>query len=319
MSEIALFSGKVPSFLAKFGAVDASDLTANIGGGGFPVMSIKGKTFTLVKSGDREILMNPNDPEEIATSINVVVLKANGGLSKIWYAKAFVEGTDAKPDCFSNDGITPDSMVTAPVSKKCAICPKNEWGSKISDDGKKFKACSDSRRVAIARPDALDDPIMLRVPAGSLRNLADFGADLAKRGIPYSAVIAKVGFDREVASPKLTFRAIEGLSEAEFNQVQEAISGETVRNILGVSGQHAVVDGEDTDAEVATAKVEAPAPAKVTPAAKPKAAVKAAPVPAAEAEEVPEPTPVKAAPKAVKVVEATSSLEDELDDLLGDM
>ncbi len=318
MTEVALFSGKVPAFLAKFAAESVNDLTANVGGGGFPVMSIKGKTFTLVKSGDREILMNPNDPDEIATSINVVVLKANAGLSKIWYAKAFVEGTDAKPDCFSNDGIAPDALVEKPVSKKCAVCPKNQWGSKISDDGKKFKACSDSRRVAIARPDALDEPIMLRVPAGSLKNLADFGSDLGKRGIPYNAVIAKVGFDREVASPKLTFRAIEGLSEDEFGQVQQSVSGDTVRSILGVSGEHAVVDGEVPEDAPTVAPAPEPTPAPVKPAA----VAKAKPAPKQVVEHEPETeveAPVKPAPKAVKVVEASSSLESELDDLLGDM
>lgn len=310
MSNLSLFEGKVPAYLAKFAAANVSDLTANVGGGGFPVMSIKGKTWTLVKSGDREVLMNPNDTDEVATSINVVVLKANSGLSKVWYAKSFVEGTDAKPDCFSHNGTAPDPSVEKPQATKCAICAKNQWGSKISEDGKKLKSCADSRRVAIARPDALDEPIMLRVPAGSLKNLADFGADLAKRGIPYSAVVAKLGFDRDAASPKLTFKAVAALDEAEFNQVQEVVLGDTVQNILGNLGADAVVADETIDTETPVAVA-------------PKPAVKAKPAPVDDEDEAPAKPAVKAvakpAAKPVKVVEAADSIEDELDNLLGDL
>lgn len=315
MSDLALFEGKVPAYLAKFAAFAVSDLTANVGSG-FPVMSIKGKVFALVRSGDRETIMNPNDADEVATSINIVVMKANSALSKIWYAKSFVEGSDAKPDCFSHNGVVPDPTVEKPQASKCTICAKNQWGSKITDDGKKLKACSDSRRVAIARPDALDEPIMLRVPAGSLKNLAEFGADLAKRGIPYSAVVTKLSFDREQASPKLTFKPVDGLEEAEFKKVQEVITGDTVQSILGVSGEAPVVPDEAPDAE---APAEAPAPeAKVTPKPTPVAAKVAKPKPAPEPE-AEAPAPVKAAPKVAKVVEASSSLEDELDNLLGDL
>ena len=109
-------SGKLPAFLKSATAL-ASELTANVGSGGFPVMSIKGKVFALVKGGERETLMNPNDTDEVATSINVVILKANAGLSKVWYAKNFVEGSDAKPDCFSHDGTAPDPSVENPQAK----------------------------------------------------------------------------------------------------------------------------------------------------------------------------------------------------------
>ena len=325
MSNLALFEGKVPAYLAKFAAANINDLTANVGSGGFPVLSIKGKVFTLVKGGEREALMNPNDTDEIATSINVVVMKANSGLSKVWYAKNYIEGSDAKPDCFSHDGTAPDPVVEKPQASKCAICAKNQWGSKIADDGRKMKACADSRRVAIARPDALDEPIMLRVPAASLKNLADFGAELAKRGIPYSAVVAKLGFDRDAASPKLTFKPVDGLSESEFAAVQETIKGDTVRSILGMAGEAPTDDGEATPAvpaKVAAPKAKpAPEPEaenEPAPAPKPKAVAKPKPAPV-EPEAEDEPVAVKVAPKAVKVVEATSSLESELDDLLGDL
>lgn len=324
MSNLVPFeSGKLPSFLASASATAlASELTANVGNGGFPVMSIKGKVFALVKGGERETLMNPNDPDEVATSINVVILKANAGLSKVWYAKNFVEGSDAKPDCFSHDGVVPDPSAETPQAKKCAICPKNQWGSKISEDGKKLKACADSRRLAIANPDELEDPILLRVPAATLKPLAEYGESLAKRGVPYNAVVTKIGFDREAASPKLTFKATSFVSEEQFATIQRVVAEDVVESILGKHGEAPVAEADPVEEIAGTppkaAKVDAPAPAPAAKAAKPKAtpAVTEDEVAAAVAAPAPAPAP---APKAEVKVVAGDDLESEIDSLLGSL
>lgn len=321
---VAIETAKLPSFLK---AVDpqalASELTANVGGGGFPIMSIKGKVFALVKGGERETLMNPNDPDEVATSINVVILKANSGLSKVWYAKNFVEGSDAKPDCFSHDGIAPDPSVETPQSKKCSICPKNQWGSKVSEDGKKMKACADSRRLAIANPDELDDPILLRAPAATLKPLAEYGESLAKRGVPYNAVVTKIGFDREAASPKLTFKAVSFVSEEQFAQIQKVVEDDTVASILGKHGEAPVVENAAPEEEIAGTPPKAAV--KEAPAEKPKAKVekKAAVVSEEEVgdalgDESEKKVEAKVE-KKVAEVKVADNLEDELDSLLGEL
>ena len=324
---VAIESAKLPSFLKAIDPqVLASELTANVGGGGFPVMSIKGKVFALVKGGERETLMNPNDTDEVATSINVVTLKANSGLSKVWYAKNFVEGSDAKPDCFSHDGVAPDPSVESPQSKKCSICPKNQWGSKVSEDGKKMKACADSRRLAIANPDELDDPILLRAPAATLKPLAEYGESLAKRGVPYNAVVTKIGFDREAASPKLTFKAISFVSEEQFAQIQNVVDEDTVASILGKHGDAPVVESAAVEEEIAGTPPKAAV--KETPAEKPKAKVeKKAAVSKDEVGDVlgGEPDAPKVEAKVEKkaekaaTVKVAENLEDELDSLLGEL
>lgn len=318
MSNIIPFDGgKLPSFLKNKAALAASELTANVGTGGFPVMSIKGKQFTLVKSGERETLMNPNDQDEVATSINVVILKANPNLSKVWYAKGYVEGSDAKPDCFSNDGIAPDPSAEKPQAKKCSVCPKNEWGSKVTEDGKKGKACADSRRLAIANVDAIDDPILLRAPAATLKPLAEYGSELAKRGVPYNAVLTKIGFDREAASPKLTFKAVGFLTEDQYEQVTKVADDEVVASILGKPGESPVPEAAEAEQPKEEPKVEAKAKAK----AEPKVSVDEV----AEAIEPPKPEPKPAAkkevakPKAEPKVAADDDLEAELDNLLGEL
>lgn len=312
MSNIVPFEGKLPAFL-KNAAGAASELMANVGTGGFPVMSIKGKQFALSKGGERKTLMNPNDPDEVATSINVVILKANPNLSKVWYAKGYVEGSDAKPDCFSNDGVAPDPSVEKPQAKKCSVCPKNEWGSKITDDGKKTKACTDSRRLAIANPDALNEPILLRCPPATLRPLAEYGGELAKRNIPYSAVITKIGFDRTVAHQQLTFKPIGFLNEEQFAEVQRVVAEDTVASILGRPGESPVPDNGDSAPE--EPKAAKPAPAKAA-----KAAVSDDEVEAALEGKKAEPKVEKpAAKKPEPKVTEDDNLEAELDSLLGEL
>lgn len=307
MSQIVPFeSGNLPAFLRGKAPV-MTDLTANVGAG-FGVMSIKGKTFTLVKGGDRIKLMNPNDPDEVASSIQVVLLKANAGLSKVWYANGYVEGSAEAPECFSHDGIAPDPSAEQKQAAKCVSCPKNIWGSKISEAGKKLKACSDSRRVAIANVDAIDDPILLRVPAATLKPLAEYGQKLAERQAPYNAVVTKIGFDPDSASPKLTFKAVGWLTDVQYSQVEDAVAGDLVANILGVTGTAPVDDGLEglEGAPPAAAQKAAPAPA-AKPAPKP--AAKPAPAPAAAT-----PTP---APAPAATVTVGDDLESALDDALG--
>jgi len=313
MSNITIFEpSKLPAFLQGVAPV-VNELTANVGGGGFPVLSIKGKLFTMVRDGEREVLLNPNDRDEPATSINVVILKANAGLSKVWYAKNYVEGSDAKPDCFSHDGVAPDPLVENPQSAKCSICEKNQWGSKMSEDGKKLKACSDSRRVAIANVDDVADAILLRVPPASLKPLAEYGAEVEKRGAPYFSVVTKISFDREAASPKLTFKAVGWLTGEQYKGATEARDSATVANILGVKGTYVAPVGDDAAPEAKPA----PAPAPEKPAAPAKAAKPAAKKIEVEKDK-PAPAPEVKNPATVKIVEG-DSLEDELDNLLGSL
>ena len=299
MSNIIPFdSGTLPAYLkAANRAVINDDLTAHAGTG-FPVISIKGKVFAVVRDGDRNVLPNPKDPDSPATSIEVVMVKANKGTSKVFYAKGYQEGSEnTKPDCFSNEGIKPDASVAAPQAKTCALCPHSQWGSKIGDGGGKGKACQDSVRMAIATPEMINDPYLLRVPPASIKSLGEYGKMLAKRGVGYNMVVTRIGFDMEAPTPKLTFRPTGLLDDATFAKVQEAIASDTVRSILG--GMAAAEVAEDEEAELPTYTPPAAEPV----AEKPVAAKPAAPKP-------------KAAPKPAPVVESEVDIPDlNLDDL----
>lgn len=307
MNIIPFDSGsKLPAFLKKvdIAALNA-DLTAHAGGG-FPVISIKGKVFAVVRDGDREIQMNPKDPDSAATSLNVVLLKANKGTSKVFYIKGYDKDSSEgqKPDCYSNDGVEPAADSQNKQAKKCATCPHNQWGSRISEKGAtKGKACADAVRMAVAPAGQINDAMLLRVPPASIKALGEYGQMLAKRGVGYNMVVTKVGFDLQAESPKLTFSAVGLLDDDGFAEVQEIAASDVVANILGSSVAAAIA-------------AEAPAeePAEEEEAPKPVAKPKAKPVveePAEEEEEAPKPV---AKPKAApKPAPKPAPVDDDMD------
>lgn len=296
MSALVSFeSNSLPSFLKKAGLIN-NDLSQGVSLGGFPSLSIKGKVFTLVKGGERTVIMKPDEDDEVATSLEVVILRANPNLSKSFYRSGYEDGAAAKPDCASDDGKKPNSNIESPVCSTCAACPKNAWGS--ASNGGKGKACSDTRRIAVAPAGQLNDPMLLRVPPASLKPLAEFAEVCNKRGVPYNGVVCKLKFEREEATPKLIFQPFSFLSEAGFAQVEQVAASELVENIIGLHG------GKQSAL---------PAPAeekKPEPKAEPKPEKKAEPKPEKKAEPKPE-------KKAEAPEESTDNLMSELDDLLG--
>ena len=144
-----------------------------------------------MRDGDREIQMNPKDPDSAATSLNVVLLKANKGTSKVFYIKGYDKDTSEgqKPDCYSNDGVEPAADAQNKQAKKCDTCPHNQWGSRVSEKGAtKGKACADAVRMAVAPAGQINDAMMQRVPPASIKALCEYGQMLAKRGVGYNMV-----------------------------------------------------------------------------------------------------------------------------------
>jgi hypothetical protein len=306
-------SKNLPSYIKSVDvAALNSDLTAHAGGG-FPVISIKGKQFAVVRDGERKVLPNPKDPDSPATNIDVVLIKANKAKSKVFYLKGYdpKESEGKKPDCFSNDGVAPDPQAEKKQAKQCATCPHNQWGSKVTDNGSKGKACQDSVRMAIAAAGQVNDPMLLRVPPASIKSLGEYGQMLAKRGVAYNMVVTKVSFDVDAESPKLVFKPVGFLDDASFAEVQEISESDLVKDILGAS----VTTGVAADAVPSEADQEADAALQGEP---PKAAVaKTKTVTEDEVQQAvkaaEKPAPKKAAPKPAPVATADDDLDVDLD------
>lgn len=321
-SNIIPFSaeGALPARLANRGERSTSINKDVVRAPAYPTLSIKGKVFTIVKDGQKKILTKPDEPDEVAQSIGVVVLRANMG-SKNFYRNGFKEGDASPPDCWSHDGIVPSPNAREPQAKKCALCPHNVWGSRISNDGdrpgeeKKGKACSDQGRLAVAAPDAMDKGAMLlRVPPASIKNWRAAVKVIDGRKLDYNEVVFKVSFDPQQASPMLMFKPIGILQDAEYEVAKGQYDTELVRSIVGLDDHfeetpepQAPVSGDELDAALAARD------------ATRKAAETSAPAPAASPAPTPAPT---AAPRRAKAPAPTAAPapavdESELDGVLG--
>jgi hypothetical protein len=281
---VAIKASKLPAHLQ--GKVKTKNVFASaVSVGGFPVISIKGKVFHIQR-GDERTLVTKGDEDEPASALEAVIVAVNPNKSKVYYDRGFEEGSVAKPTCYSNDGVAPAADAEDPQSNKCATCPHNQWGSRITDNGGKGKACGDSMRLAISAPDQLNDPMLLRVPAASLKTLGQYGGQLAKRGVEPQHVVTRIGFDYNVAHPALTFKAVRFVEEGELSEIEAVLheEAETIGLITGVGNaitpevEHMAEDAKPVAAPKKSAKVvEAEAEAEAAPKAEVKVEKKAAP------------------------------------------
>lgn len=305
MSNIIAFD---PKALAISAQESNDDLTGGVSGS-FAIIGIRGRCFRIKSKGAESVVTNADgDP---AGSIRVVLLKANPVLSKIHYAEAYEEGSDAAPTCFSIDGVKPDPSVATPQAKACDTCPKNVWGSKITPNGAKTKACADVRRLAVVPTGDMDNTalggaMLFRVPPSSLAGLAEYAEKLKAAGAPYYAVSTKISFDQQASHPKPVFDFDRQLTPEEFAKAQELRNSDGTARIMQSSSDHT------TPAAPAPAPAAAPAPAPVVAAPAPAPAPVAPPAPAPAPTNVtqlspeaappaaaPAPAPAPAAPAAV--------------------
>lgn len=177
-----------------------SQMKKVIGGRSLPFLSIAGNVFT-VKDGENAQNVSAMDRD----NGNVVFVDMHVIDSSLWMSKMFYVG-DYDPDadpvaptCYSNDGFRPAQDVSEPQSDYCAQCPMNAWGSKVSNAGKKSKACTDGWKLAVIVPEHKDDKVlMFRVPPASLQSWLAYLAQFSDYDLP--------GADRKMTVMDVTTR-----------------------------------------------------------------------------------------------------------------
>jgi hypothetical protein len=306
---------------SNFGAVSAlfgGGTTSNdeLGAGvssSYAVMGYRGKVWAIKHAGKETPLMR-DDGDGPRGSIEVVILKSAAAVSKIFYKGGYVDGANQAPDCWSSNGQTPDSSAQNKQHPTCAACPMNAWGSRVTESGKQGKACADSRRLAIVpvndiANELMDGPMLLRVPAASLKDLKAYGDTLNSYGYPYYAVATRISFDPKEPYPKFVFGAIRPLTDAEAKQVLTVRNDHRVAQLLNESVD---LSQPQQEAPAAPAIFEQPAAAPVqvaTPPAAPKAVAKKKAEPA--------PAPIVApAPEVTSEGSAPASFDSLLEDIL---
>jgi len=216
MSEVSLFldpKATIPAHLKQ--GVD--ELTKSLMGGGIGSkrISIRGSVFRMIVDG-QEVAKN----EE--RSMDVVIVNGAEFTSRSYYAGTYQEGQNAGPDCWSNDGKTPDARSENPQGTSCATCPMNIAGSGQGNS----RACRYIRRLAVVMGNDVEnsDVYQLVLPAQSIFGKAVDGKMpfeqyvrfLAGHNLSIRSVVTRMSFDTNSATPKLTFRAVSPLSEEAY-------------------------------------------------------------------------------------------------------
>jgi hypothetical protein len=292
MGDVAQFTGgKVPQKLADAMAADNADLSSGVRGG-YSVVSIRGSRWHI-KVGDEETTVTDPVSGDPVGSLRLVLLKSSPNVSKNYYEGGYEEGASEAPTCWSIDGVVPDPAADK-QAPSCAACPKNQFGSRVTDAGKKVKACGDSRRLAVIPEndyanELYGGPMLLRVPASSLSNLSQYGKKMSNKGFPYNTIVTRCSFDHTVSFPKLEFNATRPLTDEEADKIIGLLNtpefADKIEAVLAKDLEVVPVDNSDTADDgplfedtpevqpktTAKAPAKAPASAKKAPAEPPKA------------------------------------------------
>ena len=329
------------SFAAGAASIFKGEANANdtLGAGitaSYAFMAFKGKVWTLRYQGVDTPLMR-DDGDGPRGSIEVILVDAAAAVSKIYYKNGWIDGSTEAPDCWSGNGVTPDASVKAKVNPTCADCPMNAWGSKVTEAGKNSKMCADSRRTAIVplndiENDMFGGPMLLRVPAASLKDLAAYGKILNSYDVPYYAAATRISFDAKESFPKFVFSPMRPLTEAEAIRVKGLRMDKRVKTVLNETADTATVGANAAQPDVKTSPFEEDqpeaskplseqaastgpattrAPKKTTKPAEPKGPTPEQ-IAAAEAKKAAEAAAASAAAKAARIAEIKRKQAEEL-------
>jgi hypothetical protein len=218
MSELSIFEGNslVSSDLFKSLQSAGNNLLGS-SGGGVRRISVRGKRFRELV-GSEEMRVSKSD------SMNIIIVNA-APLSRTYYEGTYSPDSPSAPHCWSADTNVPSPDVPEDqrMASRCMDCPMNIKGSGQGES----RACRFQQRLAVALEGQLDKVYQMQLPATSVFGRGDDGKMpmqayarfLNEHGTPPIAVVTEMYFDDDSDVPKLFFKPVRPLEEAELQQV----------------------------------------------------------------------------------------------------
>lgn len=227
-NELVLSKSNVPAYARSHTSALAASMQSS--GESVPRISIKGKRFKFIKNDSEQQL-------PAGANLNVVVLGVDPPeprvMAKSYYKAKYAPGSDDPPDCGSDNGVIPSDYAREPQSKTCATCPHNVWGSRIDDQGKKRKACEDSKRLLVVNPKAIDGTVYrIQVPSGSFKALTEYSKTLTEHGAALETLVTEIAFVDESEYPQLTFKPLQFLDDTAGPAAIARASSDDIQSLL---------------------------------------------------------------------------------------
>ena len=273
MTSMTLFSGKSSALAEKLKGSLSDTLSGGAGGGSNRRLSIKGGVF-------RELLNGKEQRVSEERAMNIVIVDA-APISRMYFAGSYQEGEVTKPTCWSADTQTPAEDVPQEnkQSNRCMDCKQNIKGSGQGEG----RACRFQQRLAVQLEGEIEkrEVYQLTLPSTSIFGSGDknkmplqaYGRHLKAHNEAPSAIVTEMRFDTASPTPKLIFKPIRRLEDAEIEVVLEMREHEdTTKAITLTVSQMDGVGAEKKDDELFEKPVAKAAPKLEAPKAEAQAA-----------------------------------------------
>jgi hypothetical protein len=275
MSNLALLDQSLPDFLQTAGV---SALTKNLAGK-------SGAKRIVPKNGIFRKTVGMEEMGKIKGSLNAIVVSASPKVGRIFYASAWTPDSEpTSPDCFSNDGQSPDKGSTSPQADRCDACPNNIKGSGQGTS----KACRYTRRIAIALEEDFGTALQGEVYQMNLASKSLFGDNvgdnsftfenyakyLSNNGKSIDYVVTTISFNEDNDNMSVLFSPARFINQEEFAVTSKLSALPEVQKLVVMTPYEAQMSTTKIlpkpEAKV-EAKVEAKAEAVAEPVKRPKA------------------------------------------------
>jgi hypothetical protein len=306
----SLVSGSLFDELQKL----SQNLMSGGGGGGVPRISIRGGRFRQIEGGEQVAVSSDS-------TMNIVIVNA-APISRMYYSGAYDSEKIVPPSCWSRDGKVPGEDVPedSRQSDSCFNCAQNIKGSGSGES----RACRFNQRIAVCLEGDYSKVFQLQLPATSIFGeangnnmpMAAYAKFLHAHKTPAAAIVTSMFFDDNSDTPKLFFKPLRPLEEAELKQVlQISTSDKAMRAIEMTVAQADGVIATDSPKQETKPKLEKKK--KPEPEPEPEPEPKADPVLVDLSEDDDDmPEPVKA--KSKKAAAPEPSEDDDLSSLVSE-
>lgn len=269
MSNITVIDQNLPDFLQQAGV---SDLTKQLAGH-------SGVKRIVPKNGIFRKVVGKEEMGKVKGNINVIIVNASAHVGRIFYVKQWSPDAEpTAPDCFSNDGISPDAGAENPQASRCDSCPQNIKGSGMGNS----KACRYSRRIAMVLEEDFGTSLEGEVYQMNLASKSLFGDGsgdnthtfenytkyLSNNGKSLDYVVTQISFNEDNDNQSVLFTPVRFINKSEYGVTSKVAAKPEVQKMVVMTPYQADVSGRTK--QLAAPKAEA--------------------APAAEAEATPEPT-----------------------------
>lgn len=262
MSDLTLLNQDLPDFLQTAGV---SELTKQLAG-----RKTAGVKRIVPKNGIFRKTVGGEEMGKVKGNLNVIVVSASPKVGRIFYAKQWTpEAEPSAPDCFSNNGQSPDESSTSPQAERCDSCQQNIKGSGQGNS----KACRYSRRIAVVLEEDFGSSLEGEVYQMNLASKSLFGESvgdnthpfesytkyLANNGKSLDYVVTQLSFNEDNDNQSILFTPTRFINKGEYAVTSKVAAKPEVQKMVVMTPYQADVAGK-------APKLEAPAPKPVAQA-----------------------------------------------------